>query len=257
MTGRVHALLRYPVKGLSAEHLEMVSLSVDHALPHDRRFAIAHGATLQSVAGPQPWMPKANFLQLMSDARLATLETRFDPENGFLSVFRQGRQVSRGQITDTTGRAIIEQFFSVFMAGRVRGRPRLVECDAQAFSDSRKPFVSLINLASVRDLERVVGRPVDPMRFRANILFDGAGAWEEFSWIGKSIRIGEASLRVEARIGRCAATNVDPVRGARDMTLPRSMQTAYGHDDCGIYATVTQSGAAAIGASLTIPEQAD
>ncbi len=48
------------------------------------------------------------------------------------------------------------------------------------FSDVPEKCLSLINLASLRDLERVVRAPVDPRRFRANICFEGAPAWAEF-----------------------------------------------------------------------------
>ena len=43
---------------------------------------------------------------------------------------------------------------------------------------SRFPWL-LINLATVRDVERIVGAPVDPLRFRANLYFEGAEAWAE------------------------------------------------------------------------------
>ncbi len=251
MSGSVQALYRYPVKGLSAERLEIVQLETGKAIAQDRRFAIAHGATWQPDRGSSNWLPKGRFLQLMSHEKLAALETRFDQESGVLTVLRHGRPVSRGNITDITGQAILEQFFSAYMGREIRGAPKIIECGEQPFSDARAPFISLINLASVRDLERVVGRAVDPMRFRANILLDGIPAWQEFDWVGKSLKLGEASLQVEERTGRCAATNVEPGSGQRDMTLPRNMQRAYGHDDCGVYARVTASGTAAIGAAVT------
>jgi uncharacterized protein YcbX len=254
MTVSVQALYRYPVKGLSAESLEQVDVRAGEAIPHDRRFAIAHGGAQRLDPANPEWMPKGFFLQVMANEKLATLNTSFDPDTGLLSIHRNRRRVSRGQITEPTGRAVIEQFLAAYMGTQARGQPKLIECRGQPFSDTKQPFLSIINLASVRDLDRVVGRSVDPMRFRGNILIEGLGPRHELEWVGKTLRVGAATLRVEERTGRCAATNVDPSSGARDMTLPRSMQLAYGHTFCGVYARVVDGGPVARGDDVTITE---
>ena len=254
MTVSVQALYRYPVKGLSAESLEQVDVRAGEAIPHDRRFAIAHGGAQRLDPANPEWMPKGFFLQVMANEKLATLNTSFDPDTGLLSIHRNRRRVSRGQITEPTGRAVIEQFLAAYMGTQTRGQPKLIECRGQPFSDTKQPFLSIINLASVRDLDRVVGRSVDPMRFRGNILIEGLGPRHELEWVGKTLRVGAATLRVEERTGRCAATNVDPSSGARDMTLPRSMQLAYGHTFCGVYARVVDGGPVARGDDVTITE---
>jgi uncharacterized protein YcbX len=256
MTARIQALYRYPVKGLSPERLDRVDLTAGEAVPHDRRFAIAHGAARRLDTANPEWMPKGFFLQLMANEKLAALETSFDPRSGVLTIKRNGRQVSRGNITEPNGRAVIEQFFAAYMGRQARGHPKLVECRGQPFSDTKVPFISLINLASVRDLERVVGRPVDPMRFRGNILIDGPAAWSELDWVGQTVQIGGATVKIAARTGRCAATNVEPGTGTRDLTLPRSMQHAYGHEDCGVYARVTTGASIAVGDPITVAEAA-
>ena len=46
---------------------------------------------------------------------------------------------------------------------------------------------------------------------------------------------------------RCAATNVDPDTGIRDLAIPDALQRAYGHADCGIYAEVVTPGEIAVG----------
>ena len=252
MTASIQALYRYPVKGLSAESLDRVELRAGEAVPHDRRFAIAHGAAKRLDPANPEWMPKGFFLQLMSNEKLATLGTRFDPDSGFLTISRNGRRVCRGKITDPTGRAVVEQFMTAYMGAQARGQPKLVECREQPFSDTKVPFVSIINAASARDLGRVVGKLVNPMRFRGNILIDGIAPWSEFDWVGKTIRVGGAILRVEERTGRCAATNVDPETGARDMVLPRSMQHAFGHEDCGVYARVVEGAVVSTGEEISV-----
>jgi uncharacterized protein len=51
-----------------------------------------------------------------------------------------------------------------------------------------------------------------------------------------------AKLKVVKRIVRCAATNVDPQTGIRDLNVPQTLLRTYGHGDCGIYAEVVTGG---------------
>ncbi|MHA1599333.1 MAG: MOSC N-terminal beta barrel domain-containing protein, partial [Alphaproteobacteria bacterium] len=114
MIPRIADICRYPVKGLSAESLERVHLSPGQGLPHDRRFALAHGATRFDPNEPQ-WLPKTNFLMLMKDEKLAQLTVSFAPETGLLIISRGGKPVVQGNATDPMGRTLIGQFFAAFM----------------------------------------------------------------------------------------------------------------------------------------------
>jgi hypothetical protein len=162
--------------------------------------------------------------------------------------------VVRGRITEPLGRAIVEDFFAAYLGAAAEGKPRLIEAPSgHMFSDHQDPVLSLINLATVRDVERIVGAPVDPLRLRANLYFEGAPAWAELGWLGGEIAIGAARLGVTARIDRCAATNVDPTTGARDMNIPKALNRGFGHVDCGVYAAVVTGGAIAVGDALAPP----
>ena len=242
---------RHPVKGLNAEPLARVALTPSEGIPHDRRFALAHGSTRFDTQAPE-WRPKTQFLMLMRDEKLAQLRIAFDDETGELAVNRAGKQVVRAKATEPLGRTLIEQFFAGFMGTAARGAPRLLEAPGHAFTDVPEKCLSLINLASVRDLERVMREPVDPLRFRANIYFEGAPAWAEFNWVGKEIAIGAARLRVTARIDRCAATNVNPKTAARDMNVVKALQRGFGHIDMGVYAGVVTGGDIATGDRITV-----
>jgi uncharacterized protein YcbX len=104
----------------------------------------------------------------------------------------------------------------------------------------------LINISSVRELERIMGLPIDPLRFRGNLYFDTGEPWSEFAWCGQVLRIGEGGeavlLRAGEPISRCAATNVNPINGKRDVNIPMALQRAFGHTNMGIYATVSSDG---------------
>lgn len=247
----ITAICRYPVKGLSADRIERTAVETGKCIAFDRAYAIENGGRSFDPFNPKH-LSKSKFLMLMSHEKLATLDTRFDDETQILEVLRDGKQVAKGKLDDRTGCQLLEQFFGAYMADALRGSPRIVHAPDHSFSDAPAQYVSLINLASVRDLERVVGKPVDPMRFRGNIYVEGLDPWAEFDWIGRTVTTaGEASFRCAERIGRCAATNVDPSTGARDMSIPRTLMQAFGHMDLGVFLEVTADGSIAVGDTLS------
>jgi uncharacterized protein len=246
MDTAVAKIYRYPVKGLSAQILPEVNLTACEGLPDDRRFAITHGAASFDTSIPE-WRPKKDFLHLARNERLAALETDYDAATGILTIRRNGRQVARGQITNPTGRLLINQFFAAYMKGEVPGTPSLVEAPGIMFSDTREKYVSILNTASVADIERVVNAPVNPLRFRANLLLDGLEPWAEAKWAGHSVTIGDAVLQVVEQIGRCAATEVNPVTALRDINIPLSLERGFSHRNCGVYERVVKGGRVATG----------
>jgi len=249
----VRGLYRYPVKGLSPEPLERVMLKVGETAPFDRAFAIENGPGRFDPEHPQH-LPKINFLMLMRDERLATLATRFDDASQTLTILRGGKQVARGQLTSPLGRKMIEQFLAAYMQAELRGAPKIVFAEGHSFTDVAVKCVHIVNLASLRELERAVGCPLNPLRFRPNIVIDGINAWEERGWVDKTVSIGEAELCVFKRTQRCAATNVDPDTGKRALALPAVLERTWGHADFGVYARTTRAGTVACGDRVSAPE---
>ncbi len=259
----IERIFRYPVKGLSAERLHRVTLQPGECLPHDRRFAIIHGAAPFDSQNPQ-WLPKTHFLMLMRDEKLAQLKTRFDPGTGLLSVEHQGRQVLHEDITAAAGRRSIEQFFAGFMDEKYpKDSPvglKVAEAPGHAFADaSPKPgtltnkYIHILNLESVHDLERSMGCAVDPNRFRANFYLAGAAAWSEFTWMNQVISLGGARLKIISRTDRCAATSVNPATAERDLNVVKALKRGYGHIDMGVYAEVIGGGDIAEGDEVVPP----
>jgi uncharacterized protein YcbX len=238
---RVAALYRYPVKGLTPEPLERVALTCGETLPFDRAYAIENGPGKFNPEAPRH-LPKITFLMLMRDERLATLRSTFDDATHTLTISRGGKPVVRGRLDTPLGRQLIEQFMAAYMKAELRGPPKVVHAPGHSFSDVAAKCVSIINLASVRELERVIGRRVDPLRFRANIYIEGLAPWAELKWLDRAISVGSARLEVFARIRRCDATNVDPTTAARDMAVPATLMRTWGHEDLGMYAKVVEDG---------------
>jgi uncharacterized protein YcbX len=242
----VRGLFRYPVKGLSPEPLQRMSLKAGQTVPFDRAYAVENGPGRFDPENPAH-LPKINFLMLMRNERLATLQTRFDDATETLTVLRDGKQVARGDLRTPIGRKMIEQFLAAYMQDDLRGAPRVVFAPGHSFSDVAAKCLHVINLASLRELERVVRRAVNPLRFRPNVVMDGAPPWAEFDWSGKPLQLGAVKLEFIKRTERCAATNVDPDTGQRDMAIPAALQRAWGHTDFGFYARVIADGTIAIG----------
>lgn len=250
---RVERIHRYPIKGLSAEAMVRVGLRRGEAIPLDRHFAIAHGAAATRGETIE-WMPKTSFANLSRHERLAQLETALDPATALLSIRRNGKPVARGRLDDRVGRAVIEDFLAAFLKDDVRGKPKLVRArEGIVLTDCSEPMISLLNLASVRDLARVAGPAAEARRFRANIQFDGGVPWEEFSWVGREITLGGARLEVVHRIGRCAATNVNPATAVRDANMLAALQRGFGHTDMGVYARTVADGEVAVGDTIMPP----
>ena len=247
---KIHAIYRYPIKGLSPEPLERTELAVHETLPGDRLYAIENGPSGFDPAAPRH-QPKQRYLMLMRNERLARLRTRFDHANHTLAIEAQGREAVRGDLRTPEGRTAIERFFAVFCADELRGAPKVLHAPGFSFSDVAHKVVSIINLASVAAVEGAVGRPVHPLRFRGNIYVTGWPAWHEFDLVGREIAVGKrARLKIIKPIVRCAATNVDPDTGMRDLSIPDTLLRSFGHADCGIYGEVVEAGDIARGDDL-------
>jgi uncharacterized protein YcbX len=249
---RVTAIHRYPVKGLSPEPLSSVTLAPGQTLPFDRTYAIENGPGRFNPEEPKH-LPKIVFLMLMRDERLATLKTRFDDASGVLTIERDGRQVARGQLTTPLGRSLIEQFLAAYMKAELRGPPKVVSASGHHFTDISAKAIHIINLATLREVERAAGRPLDPLRFRPNVQLDGFPPWVEFNWLNQEIMIGSSRVAIFARTTRCEATNVDPATGARDTAIPAVLQRTWSHSDFGIYGRVVSGGEIAIGSRVEGP----
>jgi uncharacterized protein len=257
MLAKIAALHRYPVKGLSPERLRRVDLVPGGYVPGDRLFAIENGPSGFDPAAPQH-QPKVKFLMLMRHGSLARLRTRYEDATGTLIVHEDGREVARGDLGTIEGRQAIAAFFETSRLADLRGRPEVLTApEGFSFTDSRQGYVSIINLASVDAIEALARAPVDPLRFRGNVQVEGLEPWAEFDLVGQVIRT-EAGVRLKVlnRIERCAATEVDPDTGLRDLAVPALLMRHYGHRDCGVYAEVLSGGLLTEGDRLDL-ESAD
>jgi uncharacterized protein len=252
---RVASLQRYPVKGLSPERLSRVTMTAGGHFPGDRMFAIENGPSGFDPAAPVH-MPKIRFLMLMKQEALARLQTCYDDATATLHITHEGKPVLAAPVDSEAGRAEISAFFTRYMPDDLRGAPQWLSApDGFRFMDSSSGHVSLINLASVAALEQRLDAPLDPLRFRGNLHLEGLAPWAEFDLVGKELA-GPSGLRLKVtkRIDRCAATSVDPATGIRDLPVVKTLMSAYGHIDCGVYCEIVSSGTLSEGERLRVIE---
>ena len=238
----ISAIYRYPVKGLSPQPLAKTVLNVGATLLADRLYAVENGHSGFDPAAPA-YLPKQNFLMLMRNEQLAALRTDFDDATHTLRISSEGREAARSDLRTAEGRGAIENFLAAYCADALRGPPKVLHSPGHSFSDVAAKVVSIINLASVAAVENAIGFPVHPLRFRGNLYVTGWPEWHEFELLGREIAIGSAArAKIVRRIKRCAATNVDPDTGVRDLQIPATLLQTFNHGDCGVYAEVVTAG---------------
>ncbi|MBU6499384.1 MAG: MOSC domain-containing protein, partial [Rhodospirillales bacterium] len=130
--------------------------------------------------------------------------------------------------------------------------PHFYHVPGHVFGDQKRPVISMINQASLAELERAAGARRQRRRFRANIWFSGAPAWAEFAWVGSELMVGGARLSVTRRITRCPATEVNPDTGLRDADPVAELKAAFGHADLGVHAEIVGGGTIALGDAIEV-----
>jgi GntR family transcriptional regulator/MocR family aminotransferase len=252
----VRAIYRYPIKGLSPQHVRGVTLTEGKPFPFDRVFALTRPGVPIDVNEPR-WAKKGLFLMLMLEEALASVQTELDVETLRLTVSSAGETVLVADLGSREGRDAVSRFFHERVPGLAAApapAPTLVRSRDGHFMDKPDNVMSCINLATVRSLEAEWGYPINPLRFRANFYIDGARPWEEFDWIGSDVMLGDVLFRVDRRNGRCGAVNVNPATGARDLDLPGALRSRFGHKDLGVYLIARNSGKVVVGDHVSVPE---
>jgi uncharacterized protein YcbX len=243
----VTGLYRHPIKGFTPERLRQVSLTAGAYFPCDRLFAIEDGPSGFDPAAPS-YISKTRFTVLAKIAEVARARTVYDDDSGYLAVAADGMEPLSADLTTDAGSAALCDWLARLLSDQVSGPLRLLKGpQGHRFMDDPTGNVSVINLASVRDLEARMGVPIDPLRFRANLYVEGWPAWAEMDQVGQTVTMGEAEAKITKPIVRCAATHVDPVSGERDLDLVSALFEAYGHRFCGVYLSVTRGGMIRLG----------
>jgi len=253
MSGHVAAIFRHPVKGFTPESLAHVDLAPGQGFPHDRTYAVENGPSGFDPEAPA-WVTKSKFTVLAAIPQVARARTKLDDASGVMTAEAPGLPTFAGRLTEPAGREAFAAWVTDLIGEDAHGPLRVVDArGAFRFTDHPLGQVSVINLASVRDLSAKMGVELDPLRFRGNLYVEGWPAWAENDWVDRDLMVGWAQAKVFKPIQRCAATEVDPSTGERDLEVVKALFDNYGHMNCGIYIRMTTGGRVGLGDAVTAP----
>lgn len=239
MTARVASIQRHPLKSHGREELAEVRLLAGEGLPWDRHWAVAHAAARLNEG---EWGPSANFSRGSKAPRLMAISSRLDKTAATLTL----RHPDLADLTfapDDPGdtRRFIDWVRPLCPPDRAQPA-RIVSVPGRGMTDTDYPSVSLIALASNQALSEHLGTELSPLRWRANFWLDGLRSFEERDWVGRTVRLGGAILKIVEPKVRCLATTANPATGERDADTLRALEALHGDRDFGIYATVAEGG---------------
>lgn len=245
---------RHPLKGWTPESLPRVELKTGGGLPYDRHFAFTSGRR-EEQPKPGGWVQARTFLQLTVFPELAAFRATLD-EAGVLRVSAPDGTSAEACVGQPDGFDAADAFIQSHFEAGPYGAPHLVEqTPGHGHWDFTDTQISIINLATVRAIAEVAGQPLERERFRGNLYIDGLDPWEEFSWPGRRLAVGDLRLDVLRPIQRCAMTSTEPGTGKRAFDLPALMNTAFGHNFCGVYARVSAGAEIAQGDQVVCGEE--
>jgi uncharacterized protein YcbX len=217
---------------------------------------VENGPSGYDPAAPA-FIPKQKFAVLAHIPRVAAARTRYDEASGVLTAEAAGAPGFAGRLHDPAGREAFAAWLTDLLGDDAQGPLKVVESTGYfRFTDHPLGHVSIVNLASVRDLSERLGVELDPLRFRANLYVEGWPAWAENDWTGRELMVGWARAKVFKPIVRCAATHVNPTTAERDQDVVKALFDNYGHMFCGIYIQMTSPGRVGLGDAVTEPQGA-
>ena len=245
-------IYRFPIKSFPGHELNQAQLSEGIGLPHDRRFALT-----KYTEDTGNWMQSRNFFINAFDDGLTNFKVYFENDDTTLIVENTDGETITIDLDASNNleeaNTQITDFASVLDIRHDRPNPFLLERKPEIGNwDFPDTPISLINAESVKQLSSIFDIDLDPVRFRGNLILENLPAWNELSFMGKQIKVGEAILEVNRPIMRCPAPGVNPITGTRDIEFQKVMAPTVGHAYCGMYAKVVHPGKITCGDEITI-----
>ncbi len=232
--------------------MSRVTVAAGQPFPMDRIFALARPDTSINKKNPI-WAKKSKFIMLMADQQLAEIQTEINLDTLEMNIRKNNELLLKLNLGDQSGQIALENFIQNLIPS-LNESPSFIQSVDGHFMDKPGNLISLINLETLRMIEKKWDINIDPLRFRANIYIDNAEPWSEFNWVGKDIFVGSGVFYVDSRNGRCGATNVNPKNGRRDLNIPGSLRRTFGHKDLGVYLVAKSNACLAIGDYVNVPD---
>ncbi|MFC4072558.1 MOSC domain-containing protein [Actinoplanes subglobosus] len=220
----------FDLRAHTVPHAASAALPLPDAVPPGSSLGVPAGSSLGVPAGNSLAVPAGSSLGVPAGSSLAVP----------LVELPDGRRFAAD---DPVGHQAISDHL---------GRPVTLAPEATVLHHDEGP-VSLITTAALRALTGLAGpesngAPVDPLRFRANLLLDVPGVgFPEDDWTGRRLRIGPGVvLRVVRPLTRCAMIDMAQEQAPERRDLLKALAE---HNDMtfGVFATVEQPGHLTVG----------
>ncbi|MEO9221617.1 MAG: MOSC domain-containing protein [Mycobacteriaceae bacterium] len=246
---RIARISMTPVKGTALGHPEGVALG-RNGVEHNRRFHLIDD--MGHLVNGKQCGPLVG-LQCSYDG--ATLTVDF-PGGATLSetVTLSGERVQ----TNFYGRrsvpgALVGGGFAEAISDHTGRALRLVRVDAAESGVDVAPL-TLISTATLDNLRSTVQAPQEYWADRFRMLFelDGLAPYEEESWAGLQVRVGDVVLAVQRLVPRCVVTKQNPRTGERDFNVLDALQQERNGLLLGMYATVVHPGTVRRGEAVSV-----
>lgn len=226
LVGVVAALNRYPVKSMAGEELAEAEVRWS-GLRGDREYSYVFADRPRRF----PWLSGRDLSALLC---YRTITTGDYGASGLPVevVTPEGRRMSIAEPS------LVDELATVVSAPL-----QLVQISRGAYDSMPLSLVTRSTLAAV---DAAHGAPLDPRRFRINIVIDSAE--RETAWRHRTIEFGldGPRLAVTRPIERCAMITIDPDTAERDPAIMRTIARQFGNE-VGEYASVLRQGAIRVG----------
>src|SRR5450755_4490386 len=240
--GHVEAIVRYPVKSMGGEPLEVANLGW-HGLEGDRRLAFRR---MDDRSG-FPWLSASK----LPDLLLFTPQRREDSAQEDLPTHIR---TPYGEEMPVFGEELAAE------VGRRCGAPvQMMQLKHGIFDEAS---ISVIAFDTVREISQLAGQPPDVRRFRPNVLVRllRSGPFQEDEWLGGVLSFGEGddapAIAVTMRDVRCSMVNLDPDSASPAPEVLKAVVRANQNNE-GIYGAVARIGRLAVGQTILLRPSAE
>ena len=231
---KVVALYRYPVKGFKPEPMPRITVLPGGRVAGDRvlNFRFADAPVADTA-----WCRKYHGVVLANTPALARLNVRFDEHTQRLTILFENKILADDSMDEAGRQRVVDAITAYVLSSEenpLQGQPehlplKLVGDGATPrYQDNEAGQVTLHSRESLASAGVALGDAhLDELRFRHNIVIDGVAAWEEQSWVGVKLRVGNVAFETVVPKVRCLATHANPLTGERDLQVMQVLVKAF------------------------------
>jgi uncharacterized protein YcbX len=231
---KVVALYRYPLKGFTPEACQRITILPGGRVAGDRvlNFRFADAPVADSA-----WCRKTHGVVLVNTPGLARLNVRFDDATARLRIAFENHVLADETLDEAGRQRLVDAVTGYVLSldeNPLKGHPqrlplKLVGDGAMPrYQDNEAGQVTLHSRESLTSAGAALGDThLSELRFRHNIVIDGVAAWEELSWAGGKVRVGNLPFETVVPKVRCLATHANPATGVRDLEVMQTLVRAF------------------------------